>query len=497
VGRSFVVRFPTRTLDAPCEAIEIVEDESPDPLGFKIRRPGITILPSIMAVTTCPAEGAARRAPSITFGDKELDSLTLRGDLAGGGCTLLATQNRCNSTAFGLHFLLGAIARSTQRESNDGGAGGAQPGLRSLLYLAIDQDLPGVLHDIWVYPDLRGAIWGNDVDRLAMQEAVSARLSGIRGETRGPSLWLFKIPLRHGACQVREGDGKKGMGPYLYVFTSDIAWCSQEELLERIGQVLDYARHGVDRACASCLTVDRVLFNRVSRVHTRWPLIEDAQVFVSSLAGMCRSRGIELMIIDDTAVQSETSGHISSHWTAISQNIIRLKRVPFHGSEAVALELVRCHGRSPRWNRTMELRSELTTRTASPGAQGHAWKLRLLDSFRGYTGLFSGNPKRCAVKVDLPYDRRGTALYRDMLNTRANLKTLIEGVDVNPELLTWDHPKMSAFAALSPVSRSSVAPAATPGRQSGDDSVPRRGQPLRASGAASSSAQVLCAVRRW
>ncbi|MBN1418882.1 MAG: hypothetical protein JXP34_08905 [Planctomycetes bacterium] len=431
VGCSHIVRFTA-------EEGRICADEDPEPSGFRIRRPGITILPSIVAITACRDGALVRKTPPVTFGNNELDSLTLSGSLAEGGCTLVATQNRCNSTALGLHFLLGAIARTAEascpREREAAGeAGLLAPDLpRSVLYLAIDQDLPGVLHDIWRYPDLRPAIWEEGMLPREMEKAFRVRFSDATRRVREPSIWLHKIPLRHGTCRVAAGAGQGGRttGPYLFVFTSDLMWCSQEELLERIGQILEYEGHGLDGECEHCLIVDRVLFNRVSRVHTRWPLIETPHVFVSSLAAMCRSRRIELMMIDDTAEQSETSGHISSHWTAISQTIIRLKRVPFHGTDAVALELVRSHNRSPRWNRPMQLRDDLITPSAFPDAQGQAWRLRLLDSFRGYTGLFSGKPERCGVKVDLPYDRKGTALYRDMLNTKANLESLIEGAKV-------------------------------------------------------------------
>ncbi|HUT35591.1 MAG TPA: hypothetical protein VNE39_19030 [Planctomycetota bacterium] len=469
---------------------------------FERREPGITILPSVADAATCRGCSPDRVPMPVRFGDSELDSLTMEGNLA-GGCTLLATENRCHSTMLGLHFLLGEMARCVAaRDKAEPVQMPPQkiPGVdipRSVLYLAVDQDLRGVLHDIWRYAALRSVIWnkgepGNPGEfwnhlKQVMEKLKSGQKCGLQ--------WLYKIPLRHRECH---GKPQLGLGPYLYVFTPDLVWCTQEEVLERIARVLDYDKHAgcpqpdptkgrkPPKEPGYCLAVDRVLFNRVSRLESRWPLMRDPTVFVSSLAQMCRVRQIELMIIDDTARQPATSGNITSNWISAAQNIIRLKRVPFHGTEAVALELIRAHGRSPRVTRPMELHSELITRPEEEERKAHEWQLRVKDSFRGYTGLFTGRPKRCRITVDLPYDRKDTPLYRDMMNTKANLVALMEGIKVNvngPE----ERPGVnSALRNLTEVSHDTCHVAAVDeiwihsiiGDESEDPSVPSHGPGL-------------------
>ena len=443
-----------------------------DPQAFEFRTPGITILPSVVDAATCREVVPPRPQMPIVFGVAEIDGLTKKKRLAGGGCTLLVTENRCNSTALGLHYLLGQIASAAPDPPSAADGESLIP--RSVLYIAVDEDLPGVLHDIWRLPTLRRAIWDGKgdpgeawerVEKRAQQEVRADGNHGPRGagarrqEERRGLHRLYKIPLLHWPCENHD----RGHGAYLYVLIPDLVWCSQEEILERVTEILKYGRHKSpgnpcrvrggrhyraerEGAYRACLTVDRVLINRVSRIQTRWPLIDDTDLFVSNLAQLCRLRRIELMIIDDTATQSPTSGNISSHWISIAQNILRLKRVPFHGSEAVALELIRSHGRSPTTQRPQELRAETVPPPPenSRAAEGHAtrtdqdrepagfreWKLTLEDSFRGYTGLFTGKPERCSISVDLPYDQRHTPLYRDMMDTKRNLEALMEGIRV-------------------------------------------------------------------
>ena len=58
--------------------------------------------------------------------------------------------------------------------------------------------------------------------------------------------------------------------------------------------------------------------------------------------------------------------------------------------------------------------------------------LVLADSFRGYTRLFSGDPKRSDILIDLIYDQPNTYLYEDVHNIRRNLESLMgSGVHVN------------------------------------------------------------------
>jgi hypothetical protein len=58
-------------------------------------------------------------------------------------------------------------------------------------------------------------------------------------------------------------------------------------------------------------------------------------------------------------------------------------------------------------------------------------RLVLENSFRGYTGLFSGNPERSRVEVDLTYDREGSAWHKDAVNMQQSIETTMEGAKVN------------------------------------------------------------------
>ena len=57
-------------------------------------------------------------------------------------------------------------------------------------------------------------------------------------------------------------------------------------------------------------------------------------------------------------------------------------------------------------------------------------KIEVRDTFRGYTGLYSGEPRRCAVRVNLVYDSPGTPLHRGMLDMERNLRSLMAPISV-------------------------------------------------------------------
>lgn len=435
---------------------DIIEGHPPrttrsDPDTFETRPPGITILPSMSDAATCRQDIPNRPSQDIVFGTTALDSMTLEKKLAGGGCTLLVTENRCHSTVLGLHYLLGAIGRFLDdrdqgRAADEEERFGQIP--RSVLYVAADTDLPGILHDVWRYPLLRRAIWddrGSDLSPRESWESIEAKirqsLSPVPGEVRtsGERHRLYKIPLQHGKKHTADRKGEcSHYGPYLYILIPDLAWSIPEEVVERIEQLLQYESHrggcGLESPDGCCIRIDRILLNRVSRVKARWPLVEDVNVFVSNIAQVCRSHQIELMIIDDTYYETNIPRQHYSEWLSIAQNMIRLKRVPFHAGEAVAMELVRSHGRTPSSHRPQELYSHhlVSVETAKPGAPLFPQQeLRSRDSFRGFTGLFTGNPQHCRVVVDLVYDSKDTPLYRDAQNTARNLKTLMDGVEVH------------------------------------------------------------------
>lgn len=431
-----------------------------DPVHFERRRRGITILPSLSDAATCREPMPKRGIQEIKFGTLSLDQMTREGSLAGGGCTLVMSGGRCHSTIFGLHFLLGAIGDELERHDRAPSSKFASASLpRSVLYISVDTDLLGVLHDIWRYPLLRRAIWKYDEHpapdlreawkRVEERAGAAARL-GVRkpGECRA---WhrLYKIPLLHGPytrhCACPETSRP---GPYLYVLIPDFTWCTPEEVLDRIERLLHFSTHdgcpygyvGSDDPVAQvqhtgeCLRIDRVLFNRSSRAYSRWPMVKDVTVFLSDLAQMCQSHLVELMLIDDSPQVLERTNERVSSWIGISQNLIRLQRIPFHAGEAVAMELIRSHGRRARVRRPQELYSRhLPAEAAAPNAMPlfPQQELCVRDAFRGYTGLFTDTPRHARVMVDLVYDRKNSPLYRDIQNTARNLRMLVEGIEVN------------------------------------------------------------------
>lgn len=461
-----------------------------EPEAFEKWSRGITILPSMSDAATCRLPMPPRAIQDITFGTPDLDDMTREGNLAGGGCTLVVTGDRCHSTALGLHFLLGAIGQGLQQYDRDQHRQGRNANLgyppadlfkglpRSVLYITVDTDLLGALYDIWCYPLLRRALWAPDSEggfnvQSAWRLVEEAALNVSRGHQR-PSgqrrAWhrLYKIPLLHGQF-THVCDNPARPGPYLYVLVPDFTWCTPEEVLERIERILRFSSHKKDptNKCAplppdappppegECLRVDRVLFNRAGQVESRWPMIKNVSVFLSSLAQMCQSHLVELMLLDDLEAESEQTNKVISHWIGVAQNIIRLRRVPFHSSEAVAMELVRSPGRHTSFHRPQELylrhiptqpvstddgdshqQDRLRCRQSDSSnvktsVSFHQQELCRRDAFRGYAGLFTGKPQHARVVVDLVYDRRNTPLYRDAQNTARNLRMLIEGIEVN------------------------------------------------------------------
>jgi len=182
--------------------------------------------------------------------------------------------------------------------------------------------------------------------------------------------------------------------------------------------------------CNHCIGISRIVLNRVSRIPANWPLIQDPTLLVTNLARLCAVRNINLMVIDDTAIQSETTGHIDSRWQNTARNIIRLRRVPLHGTEVVGMEIIRAGGTNVRALRPMELRS-ISARGAFSSPITAQFELVVADTFRGYTGIFSGHPQRCRTTVDLTYDHKNSALHHDGLNMKRNLEGIMENVTVN------------------------------------------------------------------
>jgi hypothetical protein len=466
---------------------------------FHSRNPGITILPSLADATLrdLPDHKSKDYHPvGIRFGIPDIDRLTYEGRLDSNCSTLLVTENRCYSGFLGLHYLLGDIGlilqkvdegesvisqkiesnfkadevKKTNQEIDPPCLWQTTP--RSVLYIALDNDLNNILYDICKFSTLRTALWETTPSDVELQQWIkSAEESTSREkentneekvnkikQSRHEVGRLYSIPLRHVSCSYSP---LRGGASYLYILIPTLSWTTAEEILERIQQLLDYSKHQncpllipdmkcnnlpcrercsepnckekncIDFFPGHCLTIDRVLFNRVGSLASRWPLIHNSTLFVSNLAQMCLNAGADLMIVDDTAVQSSTSGHLSSQWSNYTRNIIRLKRVQFHGNETVLFEMVRVGSRNLITTQPQELRVHeepgINSKTKISGR-----KLELRDSFRGFTQLFSGAPQRCKVAVDLAYDQVDTPLYQDVLTIRHNLESLMgEEIKVN------------------------------------------------------------------
>ena len=421
---------------------------------FALRKPGITIfrsLPSVVRSVSVPeARGREKNEPSgleITFGSKTINVLTTEGRLSGGGMTLVATENRCNSTVIALHYLLGEIgARNLPDKSNatdDKGAPAVQYVPSSVLYVALDNDLIGVLHDIWRYPVLRAAVFPTDLtssNTSVQWKSIEMALRSCDQKDHQPGKHrLYRIPLIHpkfdNECPVT---GKEIYRRHLYILIPDLVWCSPEEVLDILAPLFDKTRHeGLEGenagACKDCLRIDRMVLNRVSLVPANWPLIQDPTLLVSNLIRLCTAHRVDLMVVDDTAKQSETTGHIESRWQNTARNIIRLRRVPFHGTEVVGMELIRASGTNIKAMRPMELRARSTSIPVQTDSLETITEFELVavDTFRGYTGIFSGKPRRCHTTVDLTYDQEGSPLHQDTLIMKHNLEGIMENVTVN------------------------------------------------------------------
>jgi hypothetical protein len=153
-----------------CEDLVVEPDSRPgQPLApprtereFLYRRnPGITIFPSLATLTRASRQQPEDSGRRFDFGVEGLNNLTREKHLAGGGCTLVITENRCHSGALGLHFLLGEIASAVKTERGKGNQG-ARPDERkpprSVLYLAFDNDVEGILNNVLRFSHLRGAL---------------------------------------------------------------------------------------------------------------------------------------------------------------------------------------------------------------------------------------------------------------------------------------------------------------------------------------------------
>ncbi len=430
---------------------------------FLPRQPGMTVMPPLShEVLAAPASPCELRAgtlqtnndqDSVQFKIQGLDQFTREGSLAGGGCTLLVTQNRCGSTALSLHYLLGEIGASCSSRKTDQEAEDLvlrTP--RSVLCVLFSADITGILHTIWRHPCLRRAILPSGAKVGSVWNEIGANRVDMQNVALSGRDRLYEIALHH-RDEVRKRLGKERPcpdgGPHLLVYVPDFTWRTAEEALDRIMHILDgRAATSPGSVCphSHCRQVDRVVIDRVSRLPARWPLVSNHEVFLSGIASLCGCRGIELMLIDDTVEANEPAGSFRSRWVSIAQNIIRLRRIAFHGAETQAVELVRAAGRIIAVKRPREL-------IFNHGADDFSDELLAVDSFRGYTGLFAGEPSRCTLKLDLSYDEMRTPLHREVLATKRSLEASMDAIEV--QLLgpgEWSGIN-SAFNSLSSATR--------------------------------------------
>lgn len=305
---------------------------------------------------------------------------------------------------------------------------------KSVLYVSFSGDVLGILHTIWRHPTLRHALTGPDCegdvgkawDRMCYELEKDAQNSSSCAHR------LYRVPLHHlltddSLFPLPEKCRCEGRTPYLYIYVPDFSWVTIEEAVDRMVQLLRFECHcdmdGQREECFRCLQVDRVVLDRVGRVASRWPLVGKQNTFISRVAGLCAQHSVELMLVDDTADEESAIGLYRSQWTSIAQNVIRLRRLPFHGSEALTIEMIRASGRQIVVKRPQEILFDR-------GASGNEEKMMVRDSFRGFTGLSAGQPQRCTLKVDLSYDVERTPLHRDTLAMQRNLENTMDGVSV-------------------------------------------------------------------
>ncbi len=402
------------------------------------QQPGIRIVPPMAYDVISIRRSIDPPRRSLKFCVKGLDSFTDKEKFVGGGCTLLLTQNRCGSTALSLHYLLGQIGASLHDKS----VNNETP--KSVLYICFSDDAHEILHTIWGMPALRRCIWDSNseiqfgieevwnklVDRMAEKLAEStqqkhASKSSVNNTKRQRWQGLYAIPLLHKPVDSLTARCDDSQSPYLYIFVPDFSWITVEEAMDQVVKLLRHGGKGPSSDdCLKAHAIDRIVLDRVGRLQARWPLVMNGEVFISSLVALCGRHNIEILLVDDTAVERESAGLVKSHWLGMAQNVIRLRRIPFHGTETIAVELIRAGGRIVTWNRPHEV-------MFSRGVGKYSISIEVGDSFRGYTNLLGEAPRRCKMRVDLSFDAEDTPLWRDVSEIKRHLESAMDGVIVN------------------------------------------------------------------
>jgi KaiC/GvpD/RAD55 family RecA-like ATPase len=373
------------------------------------RVPGISILPSISNFIGKESL-EIRDTSAIAFGKDIDDKLTKpivnrdgkvlsegtkngkAGSFDGGNCTIVTSENRCNSAVFGLHFLIGSLSPQVQIEKTGS----------DTLYISLDNSLEQVLqtiHDfkklIEVFTDIPNV---KNIKKVTTEQdqANDQVMSGAKARHSGVFYKLDAIKSKSS----------------LIVYTPRHEWKITEEVLDDICWAIEANK-------APTWNISRVLFSRVSRVKSCWPLIDDPKILVSNIAQMCKNQGISFMVIDDTADQSSHTGHITSDYFSLASNILRLKRVSIRGTQSVALEVTRALNREINHRRPLELYTDRS-------GDDIGWDLKVRDTFRGYSSIYSDDPKHCKIRLDLPYDRERSPLQEQIEQIKYNLELLFD-----------------------------------------------------------------------
>jgi hypothetical protein len=368
--------------------------------GKQSWKPGVEVFPPLSRNIPCDIVG--RTNSSLQFGIDNLDNLILpnkdgSGGLEGGGCTVLVTDHGCKADAFSFHYLLGDVS------SCEAKTGHATP--RSMLYIGLNE------------------YWGDVKATIRRFRRFDNVLCIDDKPGPSPNFPLCELYFKTKIDQIPDRA--------LHFFLPGYQLRTSEQILQQIATLLlgeagCKRKLNPDETCLNCYKIDRVVLDRVSRITSCWPFVKDVEGFVSALVAMCQRQKVDLLLIDDTATKDETTANFHSRWRSMAQNIIRLRRVPFHGAETTTIEMVMVGG-----GRLIKLTRphELVEKRELVGKQLQC-DLDVLDTFRGHTFLPSGEPVRCKVKVELCYDSENTPLYQEVLSMKQSIEAAMDGVDV-------------------------------------------------------------------
>jgi hypothetical protein len=314
----------------------------------------------------------------ISFGE-DLDNNLMRqgSSLRPGSCTLVLCENRCHSTELGLYYLFAQMKQKKYRFDT--------------LYMTLDSSFEAIKHSIQRLGEIKDLF-------------DDFKIGNTTNENFGIDT-VFRVGYKN-------SDSNKS----LYIWPISPKWCACGQILEYFNWLLTPTEEQ---------RIRRVLFSRTDRVQTCLPMVTDTTSFISALIQICRNNEVECMILDDTAEQSSTTGHVNSRWLGLADNIFRLKRVTVHGSHTVAIETLRDTGWIPKFKRPLEL----TLQKTFANSDGEL-KLNLHDTFRGYRGLFTDSPRAAKIRLHLPYDTHDSNQKAEYDQITKNLEAYFEKEEI-------------------------------------------------------------------